>query len=280
MTLEILDATPGSSGFSAVYLVRGEKRTAIIDSGPANGRDKVLQKLRELSIVPDYVVLTHIHIDHAGATGSLPGAVYVHPRGARHLADPSMLWEQSRQALGPVADYYGKPIPVEEGRIVAAEDGATIDLGGRRLRIIHTPGHASHHMSIVLEPDMIIFTGDSAGVIVDGHISLPTTPPPFKPKAYVKSLEIMIRTSPSAVALAHFGQASADHLARHLEDIVTWLDKVKLIMEGGTRDPVEIAERLAERLDMARVARSSRIAHLYYNTVAGLAKAIEEGEWP
>ncbi|MCX8196553.1 MAG: MBL fold metallo-hydrolase [Acidilobaceae archaeon] len=281
MRVRIIDATPSASGFSAVYLVKGE-RAALIDAGPANGAQKVLEALAGERV--DYVVLTHVHIDHGGAAGVLSSAlgaeVYVHPRGYRHVIDPSVLWEQSRQALGPIADYYGRPTAAEGARVRAAEDGASVDLGGVRLRFLHTPGHASHHLSVVLEGEGVIFAGDSAGVALEDAM-LPTTPYPFKPKQYIRSIELMERERPQRVYLSHFGHAGgAEYLSRHKQDIVSWLDAVAAIVGRGVTDGYEVAELLAGKLESAKKARESRVPHLYYNTVLGLTRAVLEGEWP
>lgn len=283
MRLEILDATPSSSGFSSVYFIKGE-RAALVDAGPANGAQKVLDALRAMGEEVHYIVLTHVHIDHGGAAGTLSSAlnaeVYVHPRGARHVVDTSLLWEQSRQALGPVAEYYGEPTRVEERKVRVAEHGESLDLGGLRLRFLHTPGHASHHMSVLVGEDMVI-AGDSAGVFVYHSLRVPTTPYPFKPKQYLKSIELMERAAPGRVYLSHFGLAGgAEYLSWHKEEIVSWLDAVAGIVRGGVADPYQVAELLAGRLENAKKVRESRISHLYYNTVSGLTRAVLEGEWP
>jgi len=284
--VEVIDATPGGGGIVSVYLVVGSRGSALIDAGPSNGVGRVIDYLRLHGVKLDYVVLTHVHIDHGGGSGALSGVfdsrVLVHPRGLRHIIDPSVLWEQSRQALGPVADYYGEPSPVEQSRAFQAGDGETIDLGGATLKIIHTPGHASHHMSVYLVEEGIMFTGDSAGVVVDGAVRVPTTPAPLKPKMYIESLERMIAEKPRRVALAHYGivESGEEYLKWHLEEIRLWLDEVARIVSLGVTDPVAVASRLAERLENARIAANSRIAHLYYNTVAGITRAVLEGEWP
>jgi len=281
-----IDSTPEGEGIVSVYLVVGDRYSALIDAGPSNGSSRVLEFVRRLGLNVDYIVLTHVHIDHGGGAGALSGAlgsrVLVHPRGLKHVVDPSALWEQSRQALGPVAFYYGEPTPVEESRALRVEDGFTLDLGGATLKVIHTPGHASHHMSVYLVEEGLMFTGDSAGVVVDGVVRVPTTPAPFKPKLYLASLERMISERPGRVAVAHYGvdEDGLGYLRWHLEEMRLWLDEVSRIVAMGVTDPVSVAEKLAERLENARIARSSRIAHLYYNTVAGITRAVLDGEWP
>jgi len=282
----VIDSTPEGEGIVSVYLVSGERYSALIDSGPSNGSPRVLEFIKGLGLGVNYIILTHVHIDHGGGAGVLSDAlgsrVFVHPRGLKHVVDPSFLWEQSRQALGPVALYYGEPTPVESSRASQVDDGVLVDLGGATLKIIHTPGHASHHLSVYLVEEGLMFTGDSAGVIVDGHVRVPTTPVPLKPKLYIESLRRMIAERPRRVAIAHYGlvEGGLEYLEWHLNEIVRWLDEVYRITASGVTDPVDVADRLAERLDNARVAKASRISHLYYNTVAGITRAILEGEWP
>ncbi len=281
-----IDSTPEGEGIVSVYLVVGERYSALIDAGPSNGSSRVIEFVGGLGLSVDYIVLTHVHIDHGGGAGvlskTLGSRVYVHPRGLRHVVDPGYLWEQSKQALGPIALYYGEPTPVESSKAFQVEDGALVDLGGATLKIIHTPGHASHHLSVYLVEEGLMFTGDSAGVVVDGSVRVPTTPIPLKPKLYIESLERMIAERPKRVAVAHYGivEDGLGYLRWHLEEMRLWLDEVARIVATGVTDPVHVAEKLAERLENARIARNSRIAHLYYNTVAGITRAVLDGEWP
>ncbi|MFN4046217.1 MAG: MBL fold metallo-hydrolase [Acidilobaceae archaeon] len=284
--VRVVDATPQVQGFSSVYLVGGSRGYAMIDAGPSNGSSKVLEYVRSAGLRVCCIVLTHIHVDHGGASGvfsrEFGAPVYVHPRGARHVVDPSVLWEQSRQALGPVADYYGRPVPVEESMVRVPGDGDTIDLGGATLKIIYTPGHASHHMSVFLVEEGIMFTGDSGGVVVDGEVKAPTTPYPFKPKPYLESIDRMLRENVRRAALAHYGLADegAQYLKWHAEEVRSWLDEIVKLVSLGVNDPLKIAEELTYRDRNAKIAANSRISHLYYNSVIGMARAVLEGEWP
>ena len=284
--VEVIDATPEGSGIISVYLVTGSRGSALIDAGPSNGVGRVIEFIRSRGLSLDYVVLTHVHIDHGGASGALSRAfnsrVLVHPRGLKHVIDPSVLWEQSRQALGPIALYYGEPVAVESSKAFQVSDGEVIDLGGATLKMIHTPGHASHHMSIYLVEEGLMFTGDSAGVVIDGNVKVPTTPAPLKPKLYIESLERMIVERPRRVAIAHYGivEDGVNYLRWHLNEIKLWLDEVARIVSLGITDPLLVASKLAERIENARIASQSRIAHLYYNTVTGITRAVLEGEWP
>jgi glyoxylase-like metal-dependent hydrolase (beta-lactamase superfamily II) len=158
--LALRPPVPGYEGFIGAYVCRGEK-TAIVDPGPAVAIPNLLRALEEMALAPaevDYLVLTHIHQDHAGGAGAvlreMPNArVIVHGRGWRHIVDPRQLWEGSRQALGELAMQYGEIEPVPDDRIIAAEDLMDIDLGrGVVLQVHMTPGHAAHHLSLFDEP--------------------------------------------------------------------------------------------------------------------------------
>ncbi|GAB6148465.1 MBL fold metallo-hydrolase [Stetteria hydrogenophila] len=251
--VRVVDVTPEEMGdrLISAFLVIGGERSALIDPGPESSRGKLLSELESLGVKPDYIILTHIHLDHGGSAGglarSLPGArILVHPRGAKHLVDPSKLWSASRQVLGRIAEVFGKPVPAPADAVVEAQDGGVVELGGATLRIIYTPGHASHHMSILLEEDGTLFTGDSAGVIAGrgGYkVMVPTTPPPFRFDLYVKSLERIIELKPAYVAPTHYGLHAADgYLERHLAQIREW---VRVAGEADVESVDELAAILA-----------------------------------
>lgn len=291
--VETVDVTPEGwgSGLIASYVVLGD-RTAVIDTGPGSSYEKLKRSLESLGIEPDYVILTHIHLDHGGASGHIardyPSVkILVHPRGAKHLANPSKLWNSARVVLGRVAEIYGEPIPVPSGNIVAVEDGYRLDLGrGVSLRIYYTPGHASHHMSILLEPEGVIFTGDSAGVsiVIDGvRVELPTTPPPFHPELYIKSLEKMKALSPRRPAPAHYGvkdEDAVEYIDREKRRLSTWYEIVREAVKRGIVDVSGVAEVLASRNSDANRAfnHSNPIVKevFYMGTVWGLVETAKK----
>ncbi len=252
--IKVLDVTPTSlvDNMISAFLVIGDEKSAVIDPGPESSRQKLLNELEAHGVKPDYIILTHIHLDHGGAAGGLArdlpkSKILVHPRGAKHLVDPSKLWNASLQVLGSLAEIYGKPVPASAESVTEVSDNTVIDLGGVTLKIIHTPGHASHHMSILLSSPRILFTGDSAGVIVKvgsyPKVSIPTTPPPFKAELYMESVRRMAELKPSYIAPTHYGIHDADnYLERHLEQIHKWIDAAN---EAGTSDPDELAAIIA-----------------------------------
>ena len=293
--VRVVDVTP--EGFAlermiSAFIVIGDERVAIIDPGPESSRGKLLAALERVGVKPDYIVVTHIHLDHGGSAGGLARSdfskaeVLVHPRGHRHLVNPSKLWEASRAVLGPLADVYGEPVPAPEDRVKPAPDGLELDLGGTLLRVVHTPGHASHHMSLYQEPDSILYTGDSAGVAVRvppyPRVAIPTTPPPFKPKLYLASLDRMISLEPDNVAPTHYGIHSGgrEYLEKHKAQMELWLETLR---DSGVED-IDEAEAVLASVD-DNVSTILGVPDLMFlkplfldHTVMGMLDAIRRGE--
>lgn len=211
--------------FDAVHLVIEDGRGAIIDCGHNEAVPRILDGLAAKGIAPeavDFLVLTHIHLDHAGGAGllmrQLPNAtLVVHPRGARHMRDPVKLVEGATAVYGAdaVRRLYGEILPVEPERIVEAPDGHSIPLGnhGRALQCIDTPGHARHHMCIRDTLSGHLFTGDTFGLSyreldVGGRPSIfPTTSPvQFDPVALHRSIDVILGHRPGALYLTHYAQ--------------------------------------------------------------------------
>jgi len=207
---------------AAVYLVEHKGEVAIIETATNHSLTRVLTLLDKKNIAPAqvrYVIPTHVHLDHAGGAGSMmeifPNAkLIVHPRGARHLVDPSRLMK------GVIAVYgqekydalYGELVAVSKKRIVEAEDEIELDLAGRTLLIRHTPGHAEHHICIWDEQSKGWFTGDTFGVSYQEmigsesrHIIPTTSPVQFSPEKLINSINLLMRCNPERIYLTHFG---------------------------------------------------------------------------
>jgi glyoxylase-like metal-dependent hydrolase (beta-lactamase superfamily II) len=208
--------------FDASYLLIEKGRGAFVDTGTNHSVPRLLAAARQQGLAPDavaWVILTHVHLDHAGGAGllmqQLPNAkLVVHTRGVRHMVDPSALMQGVRAVYGDAvtARDYGELVPVAADRVVATTDGFAIDLGGRALTFADTPGHAMHHHSIWDERSRGWFTGDTFGLAypdvatsLGAHVIPSTTPVQFDPEALHQSVKRMLATDPHILYPTHFG---------------------------------------------------------------------------
>jgi len=239
--------------FDAAYLLVQDGRAAFVDNGTNHALPRHLGALDALGLsrdAVDFVIPTHVHLDHAGCSGvlmrELPAAtLWVHPRGARHLIDPSALIESALAVYGPeeMARSYGTIVGVDEARVRTTHDGMDLRLGSRRLHFIDTPGHARHHHCIWDETTRGWFTGDTFGISYRdfdvpgrGAWIKPTHPPTqFEPDALRESLARMVAFDPQCVYLTHFGRVpDPRRLARQ---ILQLLDEVIDIGHRQRRAP-------------------------------------------
>ncbi|WP_368562494.1 MBL fold metallo-hydrolase [Pseudoxanthomonas sp. UTMC 1351] len=209
--------------FDAAYLMIENGRGAFIDCGTSNSVPRLLAALKNAGLSPtdvDWLVATHVHLDHAGGAGALmaqlPNArLVVHPRGAPHIIDPAKLIAGATAVYGEeeMARSYGRILPVPEERVVVAEDGHRIDLAGRELLCIDTPGHAKHHLCVWDARSRCWFTGDTFGLSYreldsdQGAFVVPTsTPVQFEPEALKSSIARLLSYSPQGMYLTHYGR--------------------------------------------------------------------------
>lgn len=209
--------------FGACYLIESNGAAAVFDAGTHFSVPRILAALADRGVAREnvrYVVASHVHLDHAGGIGSLlrelPDAqVLAHPRGIRHLVDPSALQASAEQVYGTevVARTYGTLAPVPPERIRALDDGEDLDLAGRRLHVIHSPGHAQHHVALYDENSASWFTGDCFGISYrdfDGGtqpLIFPTTSPvQFDPEAMKATIARMLERRPRAMLLTHYSR--------------------------------------------------------------------------
>ncbi len=290
----------GHAAITAAYLLRGEL-TALVETGPKSSAARVLAALESLGVDRlDWIVVTHIHLDHAGAAGTLarrfPGAtVAVHPLGARHLIDPSRLWSSARRIYGEAMEaLWGGVDPVPEERVRGLEDGEKIDLGGRSLQAVESPGHARHHHAYLDDLTGIVFTGDALGVRLRdvGRIRPATPPPELDVEKAVSSIARIGQLRPAALWFTHFGRANDGPSGKSVEDVCDeaiaalrqWEKWVRWA-RGRTRDIDEVtalvrrqARAALERdLDDAQLERLDRTTSYRLN-VAGYMRYLDRLE--
>ena len=236
----------GYAGITAGYLIRGD-RPCLVETGTAPSAPVVRDALAALGIGPDglaTVVVTHIHLDHAGGAGDIaamfPAArIVVHQRGARHLADPSRLMAGARMVYGRALErLFGVLAPVPADRIVALDDTGTVDLGGgRRLDSHYSPGHAKHHVGLIDSVSGDLYVGDAAGVFIEETKDLrPATPPPdFDLDLALDSLRMFAALRPVRLLFSHFGPVGevAQTLERSAEELNVWTEQARRAHDAG-----------------------------------------------
>lgn len=202
------------------YLLKDDK-IALIETSASPSVPHILKALEKLHIQPsniDYLILTHIHLDHAGGAGVFmqhcPNAtVFVHPKGIRHLVDPSRLIASARTVYGEKFDgIFGKILPIEEEKVHPVEENETLNLGSSTLTFYHTKGHANHHISIHESLTNGMFVGDTTGVYYpdmaeeDFDVILPSTSPnQFNPELMDQSIQLYEKIKPSTLYFGHYG---------------------------------------------------------------------------
>lgn len=231
---------------AACYLVEGDSDVAIVETGTNDSVPRLLKALDDQGWSPEdvrYVIVTHVHLDHAGGAGSLmaacPNATFlVHPRGARHMIDPSKLEASVRQVYGDETfdRDYGTLLPIPEERTRIMEHGDSADLDGRTLVFEDTPGHARHHFCVWDEATRGWFTGDTFGLSYreldtdQGPFIFPTTTPiQFDPGALKASIERLMARSPDCMYLTHFGRV--DDTPRLAGELLQRVDELVAIAE-------------------------------------------------
>ncbi|MEO7725990.1 MAG: MBL fold metallo-hydrolase [Burkholderiales bacterium] len=256
----------------AIHIVVEGGRGAVIDTGVNSSVPRVLAALRAKGVAPaqvDYVILTHIHLDHAGGAGllmsHLPNAMLtVHPYGARHMIDPAKLVESTQAVYGmeATARTYGSIVPVPRERVIETPHEAAVKLNGREFRFFDTPGHARHHVCVLDTRSGHLFAGDTFGLSYreldcDGRqFIFPTSSPTqFDPAAAHRSLDLICGLNPGAVYVTHYSQVR--EIARLADDMHRLVDA---------------HEQLARRERTAGAARHARLTAGVTHIVLGEAR--------
>jgi len=247
---------PGQREFISCWLYRGEDLCYIVDPGPPATAERLLARLRRENLARlDYILLTHVHLDHAGATAQILAAhpearVACHAGGASHLVDPGHLWQGSRKVLGSMALAYGEPAAVPAAALVSLDE-----LAGKGIATLDTPGHAAHHLSF-LHADTL-FCGEAAGtfkLLADGRFYLrPATPPRFFLEPALTSLEklLAITPAPRRLVFAHHGLAeglSEVILAAAWQQLTRWVRLASQESASGAASLTDLQARIVARL--------------------------------
>jgi glyoxylase-like metal-dependent hydrolase (beta-lactamase superfamily II) len=236
----------GYHGITAGYLIRSD-RPCLVETGTAPSAPVVRDALAALGVGPQdlsTVVVTHIHLDHAGGVGDIAGMfpaarVVVHTKGARHLADPSRLMASARMVYGDDLDWlFGTLAPTPAERIEAVEDTGTVDLGGgRRLDSHYSPGHAKHHVGLLDSVSGDLYVGDAAGMYLPetGDLRAGTPPPDFDLDTALNSVALFGALRPERLLFSHYGPVAEvqETLERSAEEIKVWVDETRKAHREG-----------------------------------------------
>ncbi len=286
----------GMEQLTAGFLIDGPM-PALVETGSQSSVPAVHAALDALGLGPldlRWIIVTHIHLDHAGGVGELardfPNAtVVVHERGARHLVDPSRLVDSASRVYGPLLDsLYGRMTAVPEDRLIAADDGYQVDVGnGRTLVLVDSPGHAKHHHAVLDEQTGTLLVGDAVGVLLpDLGVLRPATPPPdFDLDLAVQSLQRFAELRPTRMVLTHYGPVAdaQDTLAAAEEMLHGWVDVAERVIENAADAGIDdVADALAEAFALdpetlpEEVREKAEILNGVHSNAAGIVRYLRQ----
>jgi glyoxylase-like metal-dependent hydrolase (beta-lactamase superfamily II) len=282
-----IDAQYIRPNLAAAHLIIENGHAAFVDTGTNGSVPFMLSALTQHGLTPadvDYVFLTHVHLDHAGGAGTLMQALpnakcIVHPRGTRHMIDPTKLVAASKEVYGErrFNQLYGELLPIPAERVVSVEDGQRMKLGEREFEFIHTPGHANHHYCLVDSVGGVIFSGDTFGMSYreldtdKGAFVMPiTTPSQFDPDAAHKSIDRLLSYQPKAIYVTHYSrveglQKLADDLHEQLDGYVAIARRHATSENRTARMIDDLYAYVAERLDRHGVREDDAFRHMLLN---------------
>jgi glyoxylase-like metal-dependent hydrolase (beta-lactamase superfamily II) len=288
-----LDTRLGNwDGVTAAFLIEGPQ-PALVETGAQTSVATVTKALAAAGVGAEdlrWLILTHIHLDHAGGIGDLAAAfpaatVVVHEKGARHLVDPSRLVDSAARVYGPLLDgLYGRMLPVPAERLIAAPGGFRVDVGGgRRLTMVDSPGHAKHHHAVLDEQTGTLLVGDAVGVrLPDFPVLRPAVPPPdFDLELALGSLHRFAELRPSKVVLTHYGPVpdAEATLAAAEEVLRAWVEVAERVVRSSAEAGVEdiaaaLAAEFAPSLDDVSAEAREKVETLngVHSNAAGIAR--------
>lgn len=262
-----LDAQYIKSGVAAVYLLQQGDQIAIIETGTAHTIPAIMKVIDDRGLNAQYVayvIPTHVHLDHAGGAGELisicPNAqLVIHPYGAKHMIDPSRLVEGTIAVYGEEIFHqlYGELKPVPEDRVIEAPDNFELELNGRKLKFLDTPGHARHHFCVYDETSRGIFSGDTFGLSYpqfetdQGRFIFPTTTPvQFDPQILKSSIDRLLSLQPQSIYLTHFGKITptTEMVAQLIQGIDAFTEIALSEKDSGEQLQTRIADRMMNYL--------------------------------
>src|SRR6266852_6859055 len=275
----------GQARCIATALLRSDNFAALIDPGPGSTLATLREQLALHGLrVADLnaILLTHIHLDHAGAIGALlqdnPAIqVYVHARGAAHMIDPAKLLESAGRLYGQeMPKLFGDFLPVPASNLRILNGGETLALGARELCVLYTPGHASHHVTYFDPAERVAYVGDTAGIGIEGHpFILPATPPPDIDLAlWDASLDSITKLQPARLFLTHFGFSDrpTEHIANYRARLHHWADLAENILRTAP-DEVAAMNAFAREVsaEAAKHLTAEELAHYAFNGALNLS---------
>ena len=280
----------GSPRVIATAILEGHDGITLVDPGPTSCLPALEAGLKERGLTlrdVRSVLLTHIHLDHAGAAGTIvervPGIrVYVHEHGAPHMIDPAKLLASVTRLWGDQMDtVWGAFLPVPASQITILKGGERLEIGGTPISVAYTPGHAKHHVSFLDEHDGVAYVGDTAGVRVSGdYLIAPTPPPDIDIEAWQRSLNVIDAWQPVSLFVTHFGPITSAraHLARYRAVVNEAAQTARQLIEaGGTEE--ELTKRFTEKMRQdvrkslpEREARTTELAAPFDQLWQGLSR--------